>query len=270
MEKPIAFKALDKFVLSPGAEYFVIISRRYFSNSPEEIAEMVELDYGIEKQNVLDFLYDRIPLDDKLAKLFIETSSYKKADVQSIAQRKALYNRYLEKKQDENYTVIGLEDLLGTNIRIDDSDVDDICSRIQEVVDSCREEKSGLEEIKKLLLEAWSKLQNLGVSSYDWAESVVLKEYTLAQRVILAEAILRQRSKLNPEEQTSLLAQVRKLTSWTSDTKNSGCHGFGLLDVLKDLEQSVLSNMTNTLRAGLYFYLSGSEEEGKKLPWFRI
>ena len=273
MSAPIEFKDLKKFVLSPAAKFYKTMYENEDCESPEDLANLMSLRFGIEKETVLDFLYDRIHVDEKLARMVLEATGlsfanhsehYCNSRVEEYLDRCA---EFVNLKNAENYTVIGLNELINGNLHITPEDIEQIGRDIDKYVADNYPEKEKLVEIKALLLRAWSILQTAKCCDEIWVAETGKRERDLASRISLAMAVLTQRWLLFNESEH--YQTIQKLKEWTTSTETTGCHVSGLLGLLEDIDETVLGNIKDEIdQLSSYRRFSGQKVKRGILPWF--
>ena len=63
----IDFSRIRDFVLTPGALLYATMTRRGLARSINDVSRKIYEAHGIEESVIVDFLFDRIPLNNELA-----------------------------------------------------------------------------------------------------------------------------------------------------------------------------------------------------------
>jgi len=265
----IEYKNLGKCVLSPGARFYKTMCSGGLCTSPEELADLLSLEYGVDRQKVLDFLYDRGELDRNIVRMIFHASGLEEEAKRLIGIYWERYYDYQRMKENNSCLILGIRDL--ENIEWSDDDIDNLLAEMKEYEETIRSDVDKVEKIRSLLLEARSIFQSMRKWDTKWREEQEEKEEGFGNRVELANALLQQRIIDRNEdrsfggEKSPSSQKAKQLGDEVLHIACTDAHVGGLRYLYQDTIEDVLDKLSEEMHN---HSLGSSMLGGKLLPWF--
>ena len=274
------FSEMRDFVLTPGARFYKTMCSSGFCTSPEELADFLFLEYGVDKQKILDFLYDKAEVDRNFVRMIFEAYGLKEEAARLCGLYWERYYDYQRMMENNSCLILGIRDL--ENIEWSDDDIDNLLSEMKKYEETIKSDVKKVEKIRSLLLEARAIFQSMRNWDNKWLQEQEDKEEELGNRVELANALLQQRIIDKNEDRScggdkSPSAQkVKQVGDEVKHIAATEANVYGLHELYHDTVADILDKLSEEMHnhslgtsIGLLAKF-GSRVGAKLLPWFFV